>query len=315
MMDDADELDLAVEFAGMRLPNPIILASGIADETAGSMIRAVREGAGGVVTKSLNIGGRDGHPNPVVVELEDGLINAMGLPNPGIEEYGREIREYLRVTGGGRPIIGSVFGSTTEEYADAADLIVKKGVHAVEINGSCPNAKGLGLEFGQDPAVIEDLVDSVVNSCDKPVFFKLTPNTHDIVSLAKAAERGGADGVVAINTLRSMKIDIYTSRPILTNVSGGLSGPSIKSVGVKSVYDIASSDVGIPIIGVGGISGFEDAVEYIQAGASAVQVGTAVMWGNLSVFGRIRDDMRKFLKDEGYGSVDDIIGKALEVRS
>ena len=312
-MDDYDELDLAVELAGLRLPNPLLLASGIADETAGSMIRAVKEGAGGVVTKSLNLEGRDGHGNPVVVEMDGGLINAMGLPNPGVDDFGKEIKEYLKETGGGRPIIGSVFGSDMDEYAETANRICRFGVKAVEINGSCPNAEGLGLEFGQDPDTIEDLVSGVKGNCDAPVFFKLTPNTHDIVALAKAAERGGADGVVAINTLKAMKIDIHLARPILTNTSGGLSGPAIKSVGVKAVYDIAKSDLGIPIIGVGGITGFQDAVEYIQAGATAVQIGTAVMWDNLAVFGEIREGMRAFMSRMGYGSVDEMIKLALEV--
>lgn len=306
---------LNVEIAGIRFPNPLLLASGIADETGRSMAMAIRNGAGGVVTKSLSIQAREGHPNPCIIELPFGMINAMGLPNPGIEEYRNEVEVYLKETGNGYPIIASVFGSTIEEYGQAAELSSDMGVDAIEINGSCPNAKGLGLQFGQDEKVIRELVEEVVSRTSLPVFFKLTPNTGKINSLALAAREGGAHGLVAINTLQAMMIDIYTRRPILTNTTGGLSGPAIKPVGVRCVHAIASDpDIDIPVIAVGGVTHWKDAIEYMMAGASAVQIGTAVTWGNLDSFRSIREGMIRFLAEEGIGDINDIIGSALEVK-
>jgi dihydroorotate dehydrogenase (NAD+) catalytic subunit len=306
---------LEVEIAGLRFPNPLILASGIADETGASMAEAVKRGAGGVVTKSLSLIARDGHQNPCVVELPFGLLNAMGLPNPGIEAYREEVDEYLRSTKSSNPIIGSVFGSNIEEYGLAAKGAQDIGVNAVEINGSCPNAHGLGLEFGQDPMVIYELVKEVKRRVTIPVFFKLTPATSNIVKLGQAAEKAGADGIVAVNTMPAMKIDVHTGRPILTNVTGGLSGPALRPVGVRCVYQLASSgNITIPIIGVGGITNWQDAVEYIMAGASAVQIGTGITWEDLDIFSKIAQGIRSFLEAEGYSSIDGIKGKALEVR-
>ncbi|MGA1821519.1 MAG: dihydroorotate dehydrogenase [Thermoplasmatota archaeon] len=301
--------DISVKIAGIKFPNPLILASGIADETGLSMASAVSSGAGGVVTKSLGLYPRDGHPNPVIVDLPEGMINAMGLPNPGIDEYAEEIEIYRRETGGTNPIIASVFGSSIGEYAEASRKVADLGVDAVEINGSCPNAKGLGMEFGQDPDVIRELVEAVKDGVDVPVFFKLTPNTSDIVSLALAARDGGADGLVAINTIKAMAIDVHTARPILTNVTGGLSGPAVRSVGVRCVYEIGKCRyIDIPIIGVGGITSWEDAVEYILAGASAVQIGTAVKWHNLAVFSKVSRGIEGYMDHHGFATLEDIIG-------
>ncbi|MBN1390563.1 MAG: dihydroorotate dehydrogenase [Candidatus Thermoplasmatota archaeon] len=307
---------LDVEVAGIRFLNPLILASGVADETGASMAEAVRMGAGGVVTKSLSLEPREGHPNPCVVEFPYGILNAMGLPNPGVRGYSDEVEEYLSTTRGSAPIIASVFGSSIEEYAMAAGAVKDLGVHAVEINGSCPNARGLGLQFGQDPLVIEDLVKEVKATVPIPVFFKLTPACSSIVDLAQAAQMGGADGLVAVNTMPAMKIDVRTRMPVLTNVTGGLSGPALRPVGVRCVYQIANSGkVHLPIIGAGGISTWEDALEYIMAGASAVQIGTAVTWGNLDVFSKIKEGMMTYMIEERIGRISDMVGSAKGVRS
>ncbi len=304
---------LKVKIAGMEFAVPLLLASGIADETGASMAEAVRHGAGGVVTKSLSIGPRTGHQNPCIVELPFGLINAMGLPNPGIAEYGKEIETY-RERAGGTPLIGSVFGSTVEEYGNAAEMVELIGADAVEINGSCPNARGLGLQFGQDPKVIADLVSEVKERVNVPVFFKLTPATSNILKLAEAAQGAGADGLVAINTLPAMKIDVRTRMPVLTNRTGGLSGPSLRPVGVRCVYEMASSkEIEVPIIAVGGILNWEDVLEYMMAGASAVQIGTAVTWSNLELFSLIASDLEGYIRQEGLSSISEIVGAALEV--
>ncbi len=310
---ELSRIDLRTNIAGIRLVNPLILASGIVDETGSSMANAVKGGAGGVVTKSLSLKPRMGHTNPVVVELPCGLINAMGLPNPGIEEYAKEIEVYRNETADRTPLIASVFGASIEEYAEAARSVSIHDVDGIEINGSCPNARGLGLEFGQDQEIIRELVGAVKGAVDIPVFFKLTPNTSDIASLALAAQKGGADGLVAINTLKAMKIDIRTRTPILTNVAGGLSGEAILPVGVRCVYEIASSpEIDIPIIGVGGASTAEDVLEYMMAGASAVQVGTAVYSEGIGVFSKILEGLRIQLQEMGMRSIDEVIGRALE---
>lgn len=306
---------LEVEIDRLRFPNPLLLASGIADETGASMVEAVNHGAGGVVTKSLSLEAREGHQNPCIVELPYGLLNAMGLPNPGIESYKEEVQEYLHRTNSKNPIIGSVFGSTIEEYGLAARGAQDIGVQAIEINGSCPNAHGLGLQFGQDPDVISDLVKEVIRRVSVPVFFKLSPAASDIVKLAQAVQDGGAHGIVAINTMPAMKIDVHTGKPLLTNVTGGLSGPALKPVGVRCIYQIRSSGtIDIPLIGVGGITSWQDVAEYMMAGASAVQIGTAVTWEDLSVFNKISKDLISFLEEEGYSNIKEIVGVALEVK-
>ncbi|MEA3559960.1 MAG: dihydroorotate dehydrogenase [Candidatus Thermoplasmatota archaeon] len=306
--------ELNMEIAGIEFRNPLLLASGIADETGSSMAQAVLNGAGGVVTKSLSLAPREGHRNPCIVDMTFGLINAMGLPNPGIEEYAKEIRTFREEIDAPTPVIGSVFGSTIDEYGLAAKEVQGIGVDAVEINGSCPNAKGLGMQFGQDPAVIDELVREVKVMVDIPVFFKLTPATSNIVDLAVAAQDAGADGLVAVNTMPAMKIDIRTRRSHLTNVTGGLSGPALRPIGVRCVHQLASSgEIDIPIIGVGGIMNHEDALEYLMAGARAVQIGTAVTWRDLKLFGEIASDLERFLKSEGVSSITDLVGSVLEV--
>ena len=306
------QTDLSAEIAGIELANPLMLASGIMDETGQSMASAVRNGAGSVVTKSLSMEPREGHQNPVVYEMDIGMINAMGLPNPGVEAYAEEIGSF-REKAGDTPIFASIFGSSIEDYAYAASKAEELGVDGIEINGSCPNAKGLGLQFGQAPGVIGDLVSAVRSAVKIPVLFKLTPVTDDIVKLALAAQEGGAHALVAINTMKVIKLDIRTKRPILTNGFGGLSGPALKPIGVRCVYEICSDDrIEIPVIGVGGISSAADAIEYMMAGASAVQIGTAVRWQGPSVFGEMNDGISRFMEEMGYSSIKKLIGAALE---
>jgi dihydroorotate dehydrogenase (NAD+) catalytic subunit len=237
------------------------------------------------------------------------MMNAMGLPNPGIEAYREEVEIFKDGIEETSIMIGSVFGATIEEYGEAARRTEEIGVDAIEINGSCPNARGLGLQFGQDPDVIKELVSVVKSRVSIPVFFKLTPNTHDIVSLAFAAQEGGADGLVAINTIQAMTIDVHSRRPVLTNVTGGLSGPAIKPVGVRCVYAIASDKrIKIPIIAVGGATNAEDVLEYMIAGASAVQVGTAVTWSDLDVFTQMEEGIRRYLIENDIERIEEIIG-------
>lgn len=298
--------NLTVGVCGLRLRNPTMLASGILDETGKTMLAVAKAGAGAIVTKSIGKEPRAGHTNPTIVELEYGLLNAMGLPNPGIESYTAEIREAKK---GGVPIIGSVFGGIEEDIAELAAAMENAGADAVELNLSCPHAKGYGAEIGSSPERVESICRLVKRSTRIPILAKLTPNTSSIADLARAAQRGGVDGIVAINTLKGMVIDPDAKLPVLGNKVGGLSGPAIRPVGVRCVYEIYDA-VEIPIIGVGGIASGRDALEYIMAGARAVQVGTAVWTEGTQVFSKICKDLSKFMKENGYGSVDEIVGVA-----
>jgi len=297
---------LEVEVCGLRLKNPTMLASGVFDETGKSMLAVAKAGAGAIVTKSIGMEPRPGHPNPSVVELEHGLLNAMGLPNPGIKLYASEIKEAKK---GGVPVIGSVFGGTEEEIAELARLVVEAGADAVELNLSCPHAKGYGAEIGSSPEAVESICKLAKRRTKGPVFAKLTPNTPSIADLARAAERGGADGIVAINTLKGMAIDTDAKMPILGNKIGGLSGPAVKPVGVRCVFEIYEA-VRIPVVGVGGIVTGRDAIEYIMAGASAVQIGTAVWSEGPIVFSKVCKEISKFMKDNQYQTVKEIVGVA-----
>ena len=295
---------LETEVAGLRLRNPTMLASGILGTTSDILRRAAQSGAGAVVTKSVGPKPREGYPNPTVVEVGCGLLNAVGLPNPGIQAFAEEIRDLgdLEV-----PLIVSVYGFSPEEYAEVAEAAVEAGADAVELNLSCPHVKGAGADVGSRPELVSEIVEKVKGVVDKPVFAKLTPNVSDIVRLAEAAVEAGADALTAINTLRAMAIDVETARPILSNRIGGLSGPAIKPVAVRCVYEL-HRELDVPIIGCGGVTSWRDAVEFMLAGASAVQVGTAVALKGLNIFRLITEGVKSYLERKGYGSVREIVG-------
>ena len=294
--------------AGLGLRSPTVLASGVLDETGASMRRVAEAGAGAVVTKSIGSHRREGSPNPSVVELDGALLNAVGLPNPGIEAYGAEMEEALK---GGVPVIGSVFGGDGEEFARLAAKMESYGASAVELNLSCPHAKGYGTEIGSDPRLVREITAAVRGAVGVPVFAKLSPMAAEMEPLAEAAAEGGADGITAINTIRAMAIVPEVAKPLLANVVGGLSGPAIKPIGVRCVYEIYEA-VDIPIMGVGGISDARDAVEYVMAGATAVQIGTAVASGGPEILGTVARDMGELLESLGYSKVEEAIGVAHE---
>lgn len=279
---------LTVDAGGLTLQNPVILAAGILGTTGASLRRAALAGAGCVVTKSLGSEPRSGHPGPTIVQVECGLLNAMGLPNPSYKVFQDEI-DFAKTSG--TPVVASIFGSSAEEFAR-----ISRGLRAdaFELNLSCPHAERYGSELGRYPDLVEAVTGAVKASVDVPVWVKLTPNTADIVELGLAAQRGGADAVVAINTLKAMAIDIETGYPILGNKFGGLSGAAIKPVAVRCVFEL-STQLEIPVIGVGGVSTWEDAVEMIMAGACAVQVGTALQRG-YEVFKEITEGLSGYLE-------------------
>lgn len=298
--------DLSVDLCGLKLRNPTMLAAGVLDETGRSMAAIASAGAGAIVTKSIGMTARPGHPNPCVVELPYGLLNAMGLPNSGAEAFGNELRDAKT---GNVPIIASVFGSSEDEYAELCRLMARSGADAIELNLSCPHAKGYGAEIGSDPDAVQTICREVKKGLGIPVLAKLTPNTSSIADLARAAEQGGADGVVAINTLKGMTISPEARMPILANGIGGLSGPAIRPVGVRCVYEIFEA-VKVPVIGVGGVSNAKDALEYIMAGASAVQIGTAVWSEGPEVFTKVTNGLIKFMAENGFNTVKEMVGIA-----
>jgi len=297
---------LSTRVASLELANPTMLASGMMGETGASLLAIAEAGAGAVVTKSVGLEPRKGYENPTLVELEGGYLNAMGLPNPGIDAY----REEMLVARGAKvPIIGSVFATTPEDYALLAWKMQDYGAAAVELNLSCPHAKGLGMEIGVDPTAVRRIVREVKQTVKIPVLAKLTPNTHRLAEVGKAVEEAGGDGIVAINTLRAMVISVEAKRPILSNKVGGLSGPAVRSIGVRCVYELYET-VEIPIIGVGGVESWRDAVEYMMAGATAVQIGSAIGRKGLSVFQVIVQGLQEYLEREGLENIGDIVGVA-----
>lgn len=291
----------------LELQTPGMVASGIMDETGASMVRMLRSGAGAVVTKSIGTEPRPGHANPTFTEVKGGFVNAMGLPNPGIELFADEMA--TAVPEG--PIIGSIFGASAEEFSALAGKMEDYGASAVELNLSCPHAKGYGMELGTDPIMVKNIVSAVKSSVRIPVWAKLTPNTHILTDIATAVYDAGGDAVVAINTLKAMVISPEFAKPFLSNKFGGLSGPAVRSVGVRAVYDIRSA-VDIPIIGVGGITDWRDAAQYIMAGASAFQVGSAISNKGPEIFDAINRGLGEFMRDFDYPSVKSMVGVAHE---
>jgi dihydroorotate dehydrogenase (NAD+) catalytic subunit len=229
------------------------------------------------------------------------------LPNPGINVYAEEIRfskTILKV-----PLIVSVFGYSADEYATVAKKAIEAGADAIELNVSCPHVKQTGAEIGQNPKLLSEVVEKVKATINKPLIVKLSPNVADITVLAQAAVQAGADALTAVNTLKAMAIDSDTMLPVLSNLKGGLSGPAIKPVALRCVWDIAEA-LDVPIIGCGGITDWRDAVEFFLAGACAVQVGTAVAFENTEVFQAINKGVETYLRRKDYRSVKDIVGLA-----
>jgi dihydroorotate dehydrogenase (NAD+) catalytic subunit len=301
-------VDISTSISGLRLKNPTMLAAGIFGETGDSLLNMAENGAGAIVTKSIGIDSREGHANPTFVETEHGILNAMGLPNPGIENYGREIEKALS---SGVPVIGSIFGKDAAEFEKLATKMEEYGVHAVELNLSCPHAKGYGAELGHDKEKVEEITRAVKNAVNIPVFPKLSPNVPNISEIAKVVEKAEGDAIVAINTLRAMAISAELATPILANTIGGYSGPGIKPIGLRCVYEIKASTE-LPIIGVGGILTGKDAAEYIMAGASAVQIGSGIFYKGGGVFTEVCREITEFMEKNSYKSIEEMVGIAGE---
>lgn len=297
--------DLAVEVAGIRLKNPVMPASGTFGygEEYAPYLDLNRLGA--IVTKGLSLNPKAGNPTPRIAETTSGMLNAIGLQNVGIDAFLQHKVPYYR--GLATPVIVNFFGNTLEEYGEvAARLSDIPEVAGVELNISCPNVKEGGIVFGTDPAAAAQVVELVRKRLTVPLIVKLTPNVTDITVTARAVEAAGADAISCINTLTGMAIDVRTRKARLANRTGGLSGPAIRPVAVRMVHQVAQA-VRVPIIGIGGIMTAEDALEFIIAGATAVQVGTANFIDPAAMIGII-DGLERFLVEEKIGSVRELIG-------
>jgi len=295
---------LKVNIAGLEINNPTMLAAGVLGISHSSLERVFEAGAGAVVTKSIGISPRKGYPNPTVVHLGFGLLNAMGLPNSGIDEYCKEV---IIAKEHGVKIVTSIFGSLPEDFQILATKMESSGADAIELNLSCPHVKGVGMQIGHDPEFIHTIVSAVKSVVKIPVITKLTPNVTNIVDIAKAAENAGVDAITAINTVRAMAIDIETGRPLLANKIGGLSGQAIQPIALRCVYEV-SKNVEVPVIGVGGILNWRDAVAFLLAGASAIQLGTAIAVRGLNIFHEINEGLKKYMNKKGYENVNEFIG-------
>ncbi|HOO36705.1 MAG TPA: dihydroorotate dehydrogenase [Deltaproteobacteria bacterium] len=289
----------------LTLKNPIMSASGTFayGEEFSEIFDLSLMGA--VVTKGLSLNPKKGNPTPRVFETPCGLINAIGLENIGVDAFVRERLPFLRQFD--VPIIANFFGSVLEEYEQTAEKLNIDGISALEMNVSCPNVKKGGIEFGKDPGTLFSLISKVRSVTDKPLLIKLSPMVTDICEMALAAQEAGADAITCANTIPAMAIDEETRRPVLGNITGGLSGPAIKPVSLKLVWDVHKC-VRIPIIASGGIVSYRDVIQFILAGATAVEIGSAALRDPLC-FSRIIRDIEDYLARHSLERISDLIGK------
>lgn len=297
---------MKTRFLDKELKNPTVLASGILGNSKDILERVHLNGCGLVTMKSIGPGPRDGHNNPTVIDLGHGMINAVGLPTPGYldmeaEWEALEERDF--------PIIASIYGGSVDEFKMVAEYVSSKRPDFIELNISCPNSEKHGMIFGVNPGSTRDVVSAVKSVINVPLIAKLTPQATDIGEIAKACESAGADAICAINTVGpGMLIDIESATPVLAFKKGGLSGPMIKPIAVRCVYDIHAA-VNLPIIGLGGISTGEDAIEMIMAGADIVGIGSAVKYRGIQVFQKVSDEMEQWL-DQHNLTLEQIKGAA-----
>ncbi len=301
-------IDLSTDLCGVKLKNPTVLASGFIGVTGASLANAAKNGAGAVTSKSISLEPRKGHPTPVIAEFQGGFLNAVGLSNQGTVASVEEL--HLAKKEGKVPVIASVFADSVENFALTAEKLAAAKPDLIEVNISCPNVDDeFGTPFSADPSAAARVTKAVKQRVKMPVFVKLSPNVWSVKPIAKAVKAAGADGLTLINTVGGMLIDPIARKPILTNKSGGVSGPAVKPVALKCVFD-AYAETKLPIIGMGGINNGIDAAEMLMAGASAVGIGTALYYRGADAFRLIADELHDFMKEEGFSSVKEMVGLA-----
>jgi dihydroorotate dehydrogenase (NAD+) catalytic subunit len=297
---------MTIQFLGKTLKNSMVLASGVLGNSRDILERVHEQGCGLVTMKSIGPEPRDGHKNPTVIDLGHGMINAVGLPSPG---YLNMENEWNDLEQRDFPLIASIYGGSVREYQMVAEFVSSKKPDFIEINISCPNSEKHGMIFGVNPKSSYDVVSAVKSVIQVPLIVKLTPQALDIGEIARACEDAGADAICAINTAGpGMVIDIESKMPVLAFKKGGLSGPMIKPVAIRCVFDIYKA-VKIPIIGLGGITTGKDAIEIIMAGASLVGIGSAVRYRGMDVFEKVTKEMQSWLDEHNLG-LEEIIGAA-----
>mgnify|MGYP000267946909 FL=1 len=299
------EPSLATSVGTIKLDKPAMLASGILGISLDVFNRLYRSGAGAVVTKSLSSEPWEGYPNPTIFSVNGGgWMNAVGLSNPGASNFAKMIESNKDV-----PIIVSLVGSIPEDFEMMINEFKNCNVTAFELNLSCPHVAKVGLEVGDDPELVKKIVTTVKNSTNVPAIAKVGLGTTNYLNTVKIAVDSGIDAITAINTVRAMAIDVETQRPILSNKFGGLSGTPIKPIALRCVYEIASKH-DIPIIGCGGISTWEDAIEFFLAGASAIQLGSAIGDNWINVFDDINKGILEYMKKKNYSNIKEMVGLA-----
>jgi len=296
--------DISTSVGPIVLERPTMLASGILGISLDVFSRLYKEGAGALVTKSLSKEPWDGYPNPTIIGLGNGYLNAVGLSNPGAPYFAKMLSSNQTI-----PIIVSLVGSIAEDFTFMMKQFENVKILGYELNLSCPHVEKVGLEVGDDPELVRTIIKSVKKESKVPVIAKVGLGSSDYLKTVNAACESGIDGITAINTLRAMAIDVETGRPILSHKIGGLSGPPIKPVAVRCVYEI-SSKFDIPIIGCGGISRWEDAIEFLLAGASAVQIGSAVGEKWTGVFSEINNGISKYMERKNFTKIKEMVGIA-----
>jgi dihydroorotate dehydrogenase (NAD+) catalytic subunit len=302
-------VDLSVTIAGIPFKNPVLTASGTFGYGLEMASLLDLNALGGICTKGLSIRPLEGNPPPRIVETHGGMINSIGLQNIGVRAFVRDVLPRLREYD--TNIIVNVFGFTREEYLDVIRVLDDaEGIAAYELNISCPNVTSGGMEFGNDPVEAARLTEACKGVARRPVFVKLSPNAPDIAEVAVSVERAGADALSVINTILGMSVDIHTRRPRLATVLGGLSGPAIKPIALRMVFEVARR-VAIPILGIGGIATAEDTLEFLIAGATAIQVGTANYYDPLACL-KIISGLTRYCQEHQLDSITSLIG-SLEV--
>jgi dihydroorotate dehydrogenase (NAD+) catalytic subunit len=306
-------IDISVELCGCRLPNPTVLASGILGLSHDVLARVARCGAGAVTTKSCSLKPRSGYPNPTILDWGPGLINAVGLSNPGVEVMVEEIRAAKRQLAPlGVVLIASIFADTIYDFGTIARYVSEADPDILEVNVSCPNLDSRYQEmFAADPHVAAQVTGRVKRHTDIPVLVKLSPNVTDIVDIALAVTEAGADGITAINSVGpGLILDVDTRRPVLAHGTGGLSGPAIRPVAVRCVHDICKA-IDVPVLATGGVTTGRDVVEMVLVGATAVSMGSAVHYRRMDVFGRVCEELKDYMQRHGHTTLEDLRGTAI----
>ena len=300
---DDKNYNLSVKLDKIHLRNPTMLASGILGISQSIFERLYHENIGAIVTKSISVRPMKGYPNPTVIPLGGGsYLNAVGLSNPGVDAFSRELSDNKII-----PIFISLVGSSEKEFSKMVKAFDALNILGYEINLSCPHVSKMGMEVGDDPEAVNKIVKTVRMNTNKPISVKVGVGSIDVVELARVAVDAGADIITAINTLRAMSIDIETMMPILSNRIGGLSGNAIKPIGIRCVYEI-SKKLEVPVIGCGGVSSWKDVVEYMIAGASAVQIGSVLGSSGPRIFNQITTGLKKYVEKKQLKNIGETIG-------